>query len=153
MTVTYSLDHVIATTESVNVEVAEKSAFALQRTVIDPKNGETSTSYILSSGDTSYPAVATYRSSIDERKTGAIRRISVTLATWARSVDSVSGEDKAVPILGTISLNVPQAMQVELADFDDLVGNLFSLLYPSVSAGVRSTTFLSKLLFGISQVV
>ena len=54
----------------------------------------------------------------------------------------------ALPIL-----NVPADITTEIADVDDFYGNLFSYLYPSQSAGVRSTAHLQKLLYGVAQVV
>jgi len=153
MTVSYSLDHIVGgTTESVTVEVAEKSAASLVSTIVDPKSGEVSSTYVLSSGDPSFPATVTYRSALNKRGDKSIRRISCTLSTWATSEDSVTGDILKENILGTISFNVPQAMQIELADLDDMLGNLFSYMYPSVAAGVRSTAHLAKLLFGVTQI-
>lgn len=152
MTITYSIDHAIGTTESVNVEQAAKSELTLIRTQVDPKTGDVTSQYVLSSGDSSYPATVTYRSQLNDRNGGGTRRISCTLSTWATADDSVSGNVKKSAISATFSVNVPQDVQVELADIDDLVGNCFSFLYPSVSAGARSTAYLSKLLFGVSQV-
>lgn len=152
MTVTYSIDHTPTTTESVNVEVAEKSAFSFVRTTVDEKTGENSSIYVLSSGDATLPATVTFRTALSQNGKGPSRRISVTFSTFARSDDSVTGEVKTYPINATISVTIPQNVQVELADIGNLLGNLFSLLYPSVSAGVRSTAWLAKLLFGVSQV-
>jgi hypothetical protein len=153
MSITYSIDHLLTSVEDVSVEVADKASFALVRTLQDEKTGEVSSVYSLPSGDPTYPATVTYRSALNSRAAGNLRRISCTLNTWARSVDSVSGEEVILPISGTISLNVPQGVQVEVADLDDMIGNLFSFMYVSVTTKVRSTTWLAKLLFGITQVV
>jgi hypothetical protein len=152
MTITYDIEHVIATTEFVNVEVAEKSAMSLVSSTTDPKTGEVMSVYALTTGDPSRPATVTYRSSHQERKTGNIHRISVTLDTYAVKTDSVTGIVQYAPISATLSVNAPDVFQIETADLDDLVGNMLSLLYPSVSAGVRSTAWLAKLNFGVTQV-
>lgn len=153
MTHTYSMDHVIATTESVNVEVAEKSAMTRIATDIDQKTGAVTSTYRLASGDAAYPATVSYRVEDQLRSGAKIRRISVTLNTWAADENSVDGTTTRKPLSGTVSLNVPADITTELADADDLIGNLFSYLYLSVAAGVRSTAWLQKLLFGVPEVV
>jgi hypothetical protein len=43
-------------------------------------------------------------------------------------------------------------MTVEVADADDLLGNLFSFAYLSVTTKVRNTAWLQDMLYGIPQV-
>lgn len=152
MTLTYSLDHTPTSVESVNIEVPEKANMVLQSTSTDPKTGECVSIYVISTGDNSYPATVTYRTSVQKRSTGLIRRCSVTFDTWATRSDSVSGLDTKKPFSGTISMNMPSDITIETADADDFIGNLFGYLYLSVTAGARDTTWLAKLLFGIPQV-
>jgi len=152
MTVTYSIDHVASSVEDVSVEVAAKSEMTLQSTFTDPKTGDVTSTYVLASGDGNYPATVSYRSSVQSRSTGAIRRISMTFSTWATAADSVTGIDTKKPISVTTSFNIPADMTIELADMDDLIGNSFSLLFLSVTTKVRDTTWLQKLLYGIPQV-
>jgi hypothetical protein len=152
MTLTYTLDHVPSTTEAVNVEVAEKSTMTLQSTDTDPKTGEIVSTYVLASGDDAYPAYVTYRAANQTRSTGKIRRVSMTLQTWATKSDSVSGTDTKSLILGQISLNIPTDFTVEVADLMQMLGSMFSFMYFSVTASVRETTWLQKLLYGIPQV-
>lgn len=152
MTITYDITHAIASTESVNVEVAEKSAFTLQQTTKDA-DGAVSTTYVLNSGDPIHPATVTYRSSIQSKNGKDTRRISVTFNTWAHSADSVSGLEVWEPIQNTFSIVVPLSLVVELVDLDDMIGNMFSFMYSGVTTGTRTTTYLSKLLFGVTQVV
>jgi hypothetical protein len=152
MTITYTLDHVESTTESVDVEVAAKSEMTLQRTSVDPKTGEVTSVYVLASGDNAYPATVTYRSIVQSRNGAPSRRLSATFTTWATAVNDVSGETIKKPITGTFSATLPADMTVELADMDEFVGNCFSFLYPSVTAGVRSTSWLQKLQYGVPQV-
>jgi len=153
MAITYSIDHLETTTESVDVEVAAKSEMVLQSTVTDPKTGAIVSTYVLASGDNSYPATIVYRSEIQSRPSGTIRRISVTFNTWSVRSDSVTGIDVRKPISGTISFNTAADMTIEVADFDSMVGNLFSFLYSAVTAGARDTDWLADLLYGIPQVI
>lgn len=152
MTISFSIDHTAGSTESVAVEVAEKTNMVLQSTSTDPKTGEVVTTYVLSSGDNSYPADVIYRASLQKRSTGMIRRVSCTFDTWATKSDSVSGIDTKKPFSGTISVNMPADVTIEVADADKFLGSLFSFLFDHVDAGVRDTTWLAKLLFGIPQV-
>jgi hypothetical protein len=152
MAITYSLDHVVSTTESVLVEVAEKTDMVLQGTTTDPKTSESVSTYVIATGDNSHPATVTYRNGIQNRSGGQIRRVSVTFSTWARSSDSVTGAVVVKPITATVSFNIPADMVIETADFDDFIGNIFSLLYLSVTAGARDVTWIAKLLYGVPQV-
>lgn len=152
MAITYSIDHALTTTESVNVEVADKANMVLQSTTTDPKTGESVSTYVLSNGDNSFPATIIYRTGVQTRASGSIRRSLMTFNTWATRSDSVSGLDTKKPFSGTISMNMPADITIETADADDFIGNLFSYLYLSVTGGARDTTWLAKLLFGIPQV-
>lgn len=153
MTISYSLDHVSSSTEVVNVELAAKSEMTLRSTSVDPKTGETTSVYVLASGDMNYPATVTYRTAIQNRANGAKRRISMTFSTWAVQTDSVTGEEVRKEISTSISLLVPGDLTLELADIDDLIGVAFSFMYASVSSGARNTGYLQKLLYGVPQVV
>lgn len=152
MSITYSIDHVASSTEAVNVEVAAKSEMTLKSTDIDPKTGDTLSTYVLASGDNAYPSTVTYR--IQAQNQGGVpqRRAVMTFSTWATSDDGLGTVVKR-PLSGSVSFIVPGDLTVELADMDDFIGNLFSFLYLSVTAGARSTTWLQKLLFGVPQVV
>lgn len=152
MAITYSLDHTNSSTESVAVEVAEKSDMVLQGTTTDQKTGESVSTYVIATGDNSHPATVVYRNGLQNRSGGQIRRVSITLSTWARSSDSVTGDVVVKPITATVSFNIPADMVIETADFDDFIGNMFSFLYLSVSAGARDTTWIAKLLYGVPQV-
>jgi len=152
MSLTYSIDHVGVTTESVLVDVAPKSELTYVKTVTDIKTGEVSTWYVLSSGDDAYPANVIFRSSTQLRSGAQRRIISVSLNTWAVKADSVAAIDTREQCFATIAFNMPASMTIELADFQQFAGTVFSFLYPSVASGVRSTAYLAKLLFGASQV-
>ncbi|DAD51634.1 coat protein [ssRNA phage Esthiorhiza.2_43] len=152
MSLSYAIDHVVTSTESVNVEVAAKSELTLVSSDTDPKTGEVSSTYVLGSGDVVFPAYVTFRVASQSRRGTQVRRLSMTFDSWATETDSVSGAVVRKPISGTISVVIPADMTVELADTMQLLGNMFSFMYPSVAAGVRSTTYLSKLLYGSPQV-
>jgi len=152
MTITYSLDHIASSVEDVSVEVAAKSEMTLQSTTIDQKTGEVTSVYVLASGDNSYPATVTYRSVVQDRAAGPVRRISMTLSTWAVADNSVDGIVTRKPIQGTVSFNVPADITVETADLNQAIGNLFSFCYLSVTSKSRDTSWLQKLLYGIPQV-
>jgi len=153
MTITYSIDHLVTSVEDVSIEVAAKSEMSLVSTSTDPTTGQVVAKYRLASGDDVYPSFVSYRSVIQDRKTGSIRLVSVTFDTWATADNSVSGLTTKKPISAVVSFNLPADMTVEVADMDDLIGNLFSFLYPSVTTKVRSTSWLQKLLYGTPQVV
>lgn len=150
MTLTYSIDHVSTSVEDVSVEVAAKSEMTLQAT--DSVNGVQISSYVLASGDNAFPSTVTYRSEVQTRGGVQIRRVSMTFSTWATCSDSVSGVDTKKPLNVTVSFNVPADMTIEVADLDDALGNAFSFMYASVTTKVRSTAWLQKLLYGVSQV-
>jgi hypothetical protein len=152
MTITYSLDHVETTTESVDVEVAAKDELVLVSTDADPKTGEITSTYVLASGDDAFPSTVAFRSGLQNRQGNQVRRLSVTFSTWAVRSDSVTGLDTRRPIQGTISFLVPSGMTIEIADFDQLLGNLFSFMYASVTTGTRDTDWLQRLLYGAPQV-
>lgn len=109
---TYSLEHVVASTETIDVEVAAKSEMVLQSTVSDPKTGAVVSTYVLASGDNSRPATVVYRSELQKRASGNIRRVSMTFTTWAVKAD----EDDVIvdwkEISGTYSFNIPDRKSV-----------------------------------------
>jgi hypothetical protein len=148
---TYLIDHINASTESINVEVAAKSEMIEQSTDTDSKTGDVISTYVLSSGDNAYPATVTYRVQASGSVAKPTRRVVVTLSTWATSDDGAGVVVKR-PLTGSISFVLPADMTVELADMDDFIGNLFSFLYASATAGARSTTYLQKLLYGVPRV-
>lgn len=153
MSLSFSIDHLSTTVEDVSVEVAAKTEMVDAGTTKDSKKGQSETTYSLASGDNAYPADVIYRTGIEKRASGPVRHIAVTFNTWAASTDSVSGLETRKRLSGTVTLNVPADMTIEVADIDDVVGNLFSFLYPSVTTKVRSTTWLQRLLYGTSKVV
>jgi len=148
MSQSYSIDHLVTSVEDVSVEVAAKSELSFSNSGID-NSGLPFATYSLASGDNAFPATVTFKSGIQPRKNaGSVRYIAVQFNTWATKTDSVSGVDTKSPLQAQVSFTLPTDMTIETADMDDLVGNLFSFLYPSVTTKVRSTAWLSKLLYG-----
>lgn len=152
MTITYSIDHVSTSVEDVSVETAAKSEMTLQSTTTDQKTGNVTSTYVLASGDDAYKAFVTYTSSIQNRASGAIRRLSMLFSTWATASNSISGIDTKKPISVQISIQLPSDMTIELADLDKLLGNAYSFTYEDVTTKVRDTVWLQKLLYGVPQV-
>lgn len=157
MTLTYSIDHALTSVEDVSVEVADKASLVHQATKVDPKTGAIEAVYVIANGDTTHRAFVTYRVSDETRKDSFgsvynIRRFSITLNTWAVRDDSVAGTSERKPLTASISFNVPTDFVVEVADLDDVLGNLFSFAYLSVTTKVRDTSWLSMLLFGTPEV-
>jgi hypothetical protein len=152
MSTTFSLDHVNASTEAVNVEVAPKSEFVSQGTTIDPKTGARITMYTIGSGDSAYLATVEYRIEEQTRGGAQVRRVTMTFKTWATSDDGLGTVVKR-PISGQFAIVCPTDITLELADLDDFIGNCFSFLYASVSSGARNTSYLNNLLYGSTKVV
>lgn len=154
MTLTYAIPHAIGgTTESVLVEVAEKSSLVLVSSDYDKSTNENVATYRIATGDTVYRATVVYTAGDQLRAGKPVRFVTMTFTTWATESDDVAGTVRYEPISAKISLTIPTSFTVELADLDDFIGTMFSFLYASQSSGARSTTYLSKLLYGIPQVV
>jgi hypothetical protein len=151
MTITYTLDHVIASVEDVSVEVAPKSEMISGGTT--RKGAASETVYTLGSGDNAYPATVTYRSELQVRGGRPVRSISVTFETWAVKTNSVTGEEVREKVNSTIAFLLPAGFTIEIADLDDLLGNVVSYCYPSVTTKVRSTDWLNALQYGSTAVV
>lgn len=155
MSLSYALEHVSASTESVLVELAAKSEYVLTYGPgpnPDNKN-ETIAVYTLNSGDLTYPATVTYGCETTLKGGKPIRRVRMTFTTWATETDSVTGVIRREPISTSWAMNIPVTFSVELADLDDFLGVGFSHLFASQSSGARTTTYLSRLQLGSPAVV
>jgi len=152
MSMTYTIDHVVASVEDVSVEVAAKSEMSFAGIETDPKTGQRTATYNLASGDNAYPASVVFRTAVQKAATGMIRRFGWSFNTWAVVTDSVSGIATRKPLQVNVSIVAPADYTVEVADLDAALGNAYSFSYPSVTTKVRSTSWLAKLLFGVAQV-
>jgi hypothetical protein len=150
MSHTLSIDRVDTTTTSVDVEGIDQSNLILLSNSTDPKTGATISRYTLADGDPQYPTYVDIKNQVDPRDAEGIRRTSITLRTWSRDLDSVSGLEVIKPISVVIAMNLP-AMNLEVADVDQLLANAYSLTYGTVTMGARSVDLLNQLIFGLTQ--
>jgi hypothetical protein len=120
----------------------------------DPKAGSNLSNYVNATGDPTYPMLIAVRTNAPATKTGVgERRSSITLTSFARATDSAhyaSPDPLVLPISCVVALNTPN-MGLEAGDVSDLLGNLYSLLFTTLTAKVPDTAFISKLLFGITN--
>lgn len=148
MTTVYSIDNVVATDVDVAVPQLDQDTFKLVSAITDLKTGVSITTFTIPTGDPTYPLRVTVRTE-KPAKTDAVRRSSITLASWARTVvDDVVVSVK--PITATIALNVP-AGGLEMADVSDFMGNLYGLTFGSLNTKVPAVDHLSSLMFGITD--
>lgn len=152
MTITLSIDHVVDTTEAYNSDSTDKDIMLRQSTVTDPKTGEVTTVYVIPGGSQRFPASVSYISGIRKNGTGERRHVAVIFQTWALMADDSDGSEVRFPIQGSVSLEVPLGLDVELADVDSFLGAVFSYTFKEVSGGFRDTDWLSALLYGITEV-
>lgn len=150
MTHTLSIDRVDSTIVAVNVEEIDQTGLILLDTTTDAKTGATVSRYTLADGDPHYPSYIDIKNQVDPKDGKGVRRISITFRTWARDLDSVSGEEVIEPISFVTAMNLP-AMNLEVADLNVALANCYALTYDSVTTGTRSTALLSKLLFGLTR--
>lgn len=152
MTLSYSLDH-IPTSTAVDFAVPSPigDAYLAKLAPLPAVNGESETRYAVISGDTSSPAILTYRSGDAVRKTGTIKRIGSGLSTWARESDSVTGLSRKALIAVNTTFNVPTDFKVEAEDLAYLLVAHMIQFAPDgdqTVAGIAS--YMSKLLFGVT---
>lgn len=152
MTVTTVISSVSSlSTESVTVEVADKTNLVLVSSDIDPKTGRATAIYALSGSDAGYPITLTVNSDPSGPNVKS-RYCSITLRTWVKQSSDVTDITTRWPIQASMSFVVAGDAPLVIADFVKLAGAAFSYSYLSVAAGVRETTWLSKLLAGSPQV-
>lgn len=145
-----TIDNVVTTDVDVAVPQLTQSELVLRSAVTDLKTGVSTTVYVLPTGDPNYPMTATVRTEKSpSANASAIRRSSITLATWARvTVDDVVVEIK--PISVVIAFNLPNTA-VEAGDISDLIGNAYGLTFGTLNTKVPSTDHISSLMFGITE--
>lgn len=152
MTVTTSISSVSSlSTESVTVQVADKTDLVLISSDIDPKTGRATAIYTLSGADAGYPITLT----VNADPIGAgmkSRYCSITLRTWIVQSSDVTDITNRWPVQGSMSFVVAGDAPLVLADLVKLFGATFSYTYLSVSAGTRETTWAAKLLAGSPQI-
>lgn len=151
MTITTTIAAVSgASTESVTVQVADKTSPTLISADIDPKTQRATAIYALTSDYPGYPITLTVNSDPPGAKS---RYCSVTLRTWIVQSSDVTDESEYWPIQASTSFVVPGDAPLLVADLVKLMGVAFSYTYLSVAAGVRETTWLATILKGSPQVL
>jgi hypothetical protein len=151
MTVTTAISFVSdLSTESVTIQVANKTDLVLVSSDIDPKTNRATAIYSLSGADAGYPVTLTVNS--DPVGPGVKSRYcSITLRTWVKQSSDVTDVTTRWPIQASMSFVVAGDAPLALADLVKLFGAAFSYTYLSVTAGTRETTWAAKLLAGSPQ--
>lgn len=152
MTVTTVISEVTGnSTESVTLEVADKTNLVLVSSDIDPKTGRATAIYSISGADPGRPVTLTVNSD-PLGPTVKSRYCSITLRTWVKQSSDVTDVTTYWPIQAGMSFVVTGDAPLVLSDLVSLLGTAFSYTYLSVSAGVRETTWAAKLLAGSPQI-
>lgn len=152
MTVTTVISEVTGnSTESVTVEVADKSSLVLVSSDIDPKTGRATAIYSLSGSDPGRPITLTVNSDPLGPDVKS-RYCSITFRTWVKQSSDVTDVTTYWPIQASMSLVVAGDAPLVLSDLNSLMATVFSYSYLSVTAGTRDTTWLAKLLAGSPQI-
>lgn len=151
MTVTTVISSVSAnSTESVTVEVADKTNLVLVSSDLNEKTGRATAVYALSGADAGYPITLTVNS--DPMGPGVKSRYcSITFRTWVKQSSDVTDITTRWPIQVSTSIVVAGDAPLVLADLVKLLGVGFSYSYLSVTSGARETTWAAKLLAGSPQ--
>lgn len=152
MTVTTAISNVSGlSTESVTVQVADKTDLVLISSDIDQKTGRATAIYTVSGADPGYPQTLTVNA--DPLGPGVKSRYcSITFRTWIKQSSDVTDITTQWPIQASMSFVVAGDAPLVLADLVKLFGTAFSYTYLSVSSGTRETTWAAKLLAGSPQV-
>lgn len=152
MTITYDILRVGGDTSAVNVLKLTESGLTFIDTE-STKGGRGKRSvYKIATGDAQHETTVVAQQTLSED--GLTRNVLVAVNTWAHKIDSVSGEETYRRISGTQTFSIPLDVGVEVDDLMYLAMNVWSLLYPSVSAGAPATTRLSQLaLYGLTEVL
>jgi hypothetical protein len=151
MTITTEITAVTgASTESVTVEVANKTSLVLISSDIDPKTGRATAIYSLSGNDPGFPITLTVNS--DPQGPGVKNRYcSITFRTWVTQYSDVTDVTNSWPVQASMSFVIAGDAPLSVAMLEELLGVAYSYSYLSVAAGVRDTTWVSKLLSGSPQ--
>jgi len=153
MTTTNSLDRIGGTATDVSVlKLTEADLLHVQTDALP--NGGAKSIYTMNSGDPRYPTTVVAQVKPDPRGNAGkgVRSCLLALNTWARTetdgiVDIIS------PISAVLSFSIPMDVAIDIADLHDMVEDLFSLTYSTITSKEGDTSRISSLLlFGISEV-
>lgn len=152
MTITTEISKVTdLSTESVTVNVADKTDMILVASDFNQNTNKSTAIYTLSGADPGYPIAISVN--CDAPNQGSKNRYgSFSLKTWVKQSSDVTDITTRWPISAGMWYSVAGDAPLALADLDELFAAMYSYTYLSVAAGVRNTTWLAKLLAGSPQV-
>jgi len=152
MTVTLAIDRTGGTPADVSVPKIAEADFMRLGTEMLPNGSRTT--YTVATGDTTYPTKIVVQTKLDPNGNGGSGQKSATISiqTWARATDDVTGEVLVKPCNSMLAVNLPADLPVEVEDVLALIENVFSLTYATLSTKVPVTTRLSALMFQVSDV-
>lgn len=149
MTITLSIDGVGGTPADVAVKEPVRTNFkevSQQATA----SGGFVTTYVDTTSPSSAPRTLVVRSNLDGSK---VRHSSLTLNTWARSVDSGTGLVLLEPISFVLAVNHSAKIDIEAGDINDAIMNLYGFTFLTLTSKVPDTAQAAKLLFGITNIL
>lgn len=145
MTLTNTIDRIGGSASDVSVKIFDRTDLKQQGlTEYDPKTGTSTSVYTLQNGDPLFPTTVTVVNQY--ALTGAAdrqRHIIVRLDSWATVTSDVSGVD---PIKKRIRKEWHEYLpncDMDNADLADMSGNLFSLLWTTLTSKVPDTAFIA----------
>lgn len=154
MTTTNTIDRVGGTASDISIlkideAIVEELATEVLKTPVGAR-----TTFNVNSGDPRYPTsiVAQVKPDPKGNGGGGIRNCLLAINTFARTeTDGVI--DKIRPISVVLSASIPMDAAVDVADLHDLLENLFSLTYTTVTTKEGDDNRLSNwLLFGSTRI-
>jgi hypothetical protein len=150
MTVVYTIRQVGGTYADYTMPKLSEASFIETQSVDLPEGGSRHT-YKIGAGDNTTPAYFTVQSKPSKNGNGGTgtNTVLVSFTTYADATDSVTGVVLTQPISVALSITIPTAFPVEVADLRNMVENLYAFTYDTLTSKVPDTARLSKLaLFG-----
>lgn len=147
----YAIQGTSASGADVTVPVIDQANFRWRKTEI-LKDGATLTTFVDSTSPTDHEVLVTVRvKDIPGRGSlAAQREWNVTHLSWATDTDSVTGIVVYNPIRRFLGGSDP-VMGLELSDLRDYVGNVYGLLWTTLTAKVPDTGIIGDLTHGLSK--
>jgi len=153
MTTTNSIDRVGGTATDISVKkMAEADLKQVRTEALSPSGARTT--YTMATGDDRYPTTVVVQAKPDYNgnKGKGVRSCLMAINTFARTeTDGVI--DVIEPLSAVLSFSIPMNVAIDVADLHDLLENLFSLGYETVTTKEGDDIRLAALLqFGITEV-
>lgn len=150
MATTYSIDGTGGTAVDVSIHPITQDNLVEQSYEANTKDGVFTRTYLLPGNDQSHQSLVRVQTRQDPKDPNGTIGATVAYNTWARAVDTDGDVISLRPVSCVIAINVPPAL-VEVDDLSLLVANTFSLTYESLTAKVRATGILNKLMNKINK--